>query len=46
MPAQPPQIAKATLSALPNGTPLTVHFHPASLVYSIVNSVAQQSSGP
>ena len=46
MPAQPPQIAKATLTALPNGTPLTVHFNPASLVYSIENSVAQQSGGP
>src|SRR6266702_897611 len=46
MPQQPPQIAKATLTALPNGTPLTVHFNPASLVYSVENSVAQQSGGP
>jgi hypothetical protein len=46
MPQQPPQVAKATLTALPNGTPLTVHFNPASLVYLVENSVAQQSGGP
>jgi len=46
MPQQPPQVAKATLTALPNGTPVTVHFNPASLVYSVENSVAQQSGGP
>ena len=34
------------MTALPNGTPLTVHFNPASLVYSVENSVAQQSGGP
>jgi hypothetical protein len=49
MPATPPVIAKATLTALPkkpgdNGTP--VHFNPASLVYSVENSVVQQSAGP
>lgn len=46
MPQQPSQVAKATLTALPNGTPVTVHFNPASLVYSVENSVAQQSGGP
>lgn len=46
MPQQPPQLTKATLTALPDGTPLTVHFNPASLVYSVENSVAQQSGGP
>jgi Contractile injection system tube protein len=46
MPQQPPKVAKATLSALPNGTALPVHFNPASLVYSVENSVAQQSGGP
>lgn len=46
MPQQPPQVAKATLSALPNGTALPVHFNPASLVYTVENSVAQQSGGP
>lgn len=46
MPQQPPKIAKATLTALPNGAPVTVHFNPASLVYSVENSVAQQSGGP
>lgn len=46
MPADPPQIAKATLTALPSGSPVTVHFNPASMVYSVENSVAQQSGGP
>jgi hypothetical protein len=46
MPQQPPQVAKATLTALPGGTPLTVHFNPASLVYSVENSVAQQAGNP
>jgi Contractile injection system tube protein len=46
MPQQPPQLTKATLTALPKGQPLTVHFNPASLVYSVENSVAQQSGGP
>ncbi|MGD0931656.1 MAG: hypothetical protein ABR902_13490 [Candidatus Korobacteraceae bacterium] len=46
MPQQPPQVAKATLTALPGGTPLTVHFNPASLVYSVENSTPQQSGGP
>jgi Contractile injection system tube protein len=46
MPQQPPQVAKATLTALPNGTAFPVHFNPASLVYSVENSVAQQSGGP
>jgi Contractile injection system tube protein len=46
MPQQPQKIAKATLTALPHGSPLAVHFNPASLVYSVENSVAQQSGGP
>jgi Contractile injection system tube protein len=46
MPATPPKLAKATLTALPNGKPVPVHFNPASLVYSIENSVVQQSAGP
>src|SRR5580658_8493193 len=46
MPQDPPQVAKATLTALPDGDPLEVDFNPASLVYSIENSVAQQSTGP
>jgi len=45
------KLAKATLTPLPkdpppNGSAVTVHFNPASLVYSVENSVAQQSSGP
>jgi hypothetical protein len=46
MAQNPPQVAKATLTALPDGDPLEVDFNPASLVYSIENSVAQQSTGP
>jgi hypothetical protein len=46
MPATPSKIAKATLTAQPDGSPVTVHFNPASLVYSIENSVVQQSAGP
>ena len=46
MPATPPRIAKATMTALPNGAPLAVHFNPSSLVYSVENTVSQQSGGP
>lgn len=46
MAAQPPQVVKATLTALPGGTPLPVQFNPTSLVYSVENSVAQQSGAP
>jgi hypothetical protein len=46
MPQQPPKLTKATLRSMPNGTPLEVHFNPASLVYSVENSMAQQASGP
>ena len=46
MPEQPPQLVKASLKALPNGDPFNVDFNPASLVYSIENSVAQQSGAP
>jgi Contractile injection system tube protein len=46
MQQQMPTVAKATLTALPDGDPVPVHFNPASLVYSVENSVAQQSGGP
>lgn len=46
MPQQPAKLAKATLSALPHGPSITVQFNPASLVYSVENSLAQQSGGP
>jgi Contractile injection system tube protein len=46
MKQQMPKVAKATLTALPHGKPVPVHFNPASLVYSVENSVAQQSGGP
>jgi hypothetical protein len=41
-----PTVVKATLTALPNGTPLPVHFNPASLVYTVENSTQQQGSDP
>ena len=41
-----PTVVKATLTAMPNGTPLTVHFNPASLVYTVENSTQQQGSDP
>lgn len=43
---QPPKVKKATLTALPGGKSMDVHFNPASLVYTLENTVAQQSSGP
>lgn len=46
MPQQPAKLAKATLSALPHGPSITVQFNPASLVYSVENSLAQQSGSP
>lgn len=48
MPQQLPQLAKAYLQALPEGQnpKVPVHFNPVSLVYTVENSVAQQSSGP
>jgi Contractile injection system tube protein len=46
MQQQMPTVTKATLTALPDGDPVEVHFNPASLVYSVENSVAQQSGGP
>ena len=33
-----PTVVKATLTAMPNGTPIPVHFNPASLVYTVENS--------
>jgi hypothetical protein len=41
-----PTVVKATLTAMPDGTPLTVHFNPASLVYTVENSTQQQGSDP
>ena len=46
MPQQPPQVAKAFLKALPDGQPLQVHFNPASLVYSVENTLSQTSGKP
>jgi hypothetical protein len=46
MPQQPAKLAKATLSALPHGPSITVQFNPASLVYSVENSLSQQSGSP
>jgi len=48
MPQTPPQLVKATLSSVGTtpSTTVEVHFNPASLVYSVENSVSQQSSNP
>jgi contractile injection system tube protein len=49
MPPTPPQLVKATLSSVGSSGPSTsvqVHFNPASLVYSVENSVSQQSGNP
>jgi hypothetical protein len=45
MPQQPPTIVKAVLSVVPGGPSVTVHFNPASLMYSVENSVPKQSGG-
>ena len=42
----PPTVVKAQLKALPSGAPLTVHFNPASLVYTVENSSPQQGGDP
>ncbi len=41
-----PTVVKATLTALPDGDPITVHFNPASLVYTVENSTQQQGGDP
>jgi Contractile injection system tube protein len=41
-----PTVVKATLTALPNGKPVPVHFNPASLVYTVENSNPQQAGDP
>jgi hypothetical protein len=46
MQTQPLTVAKATLKAMPSGTAVEVQFNPASMVYSVDNSVAQQSGPP
>jgi hypothetical protein len=48
MSQQPPQLAKAFLQALPDkqNPQIPVHFNPVSLVYTVENSVANQSSDP
>lgn len=46
MPIQEPTIVKATMTPLPHGTAITVDFNPASLVYSVENTIQQQSAGP
>jgi len=42
----PPTVVKATLTALPDGNPVTVHFNPSSLVYTLQNSSPQQGGDP
>ena len=41
-----PTVVKASLTALPNGSPMPVHFNPASLVYTVENSAQQQGGDP
>jgi len=41
-----PTVVKAQLTALPSGTPIVVHFNPASLVYTVENSSPQQGGDP
>src|SRR5271165_2991645 len=41
-----PTVVKAKLKALPNGKEITVHFNPASLVYTVENSSPQQGGDP
>lgn len=42
----PQPSAKATLRSLPDGDPVKVQFNPATLVYTVENSVVAQSAGP
>jgi Contractile injection system tube protein len=44
--APAPTVVKATLTALPDGDPICVHFNPASLVYTVENSSPQQGGDP
>lgn len=47
MPAQPQKLTKAHLKALvQGGDSFDVHFNPVSLVYTVENSVSQQSGDP
>jgi hypothetical protein len=41
-----PTVVKAQLKPLPSGTAITVHFNPASLVYTVENSSPQQGGDP
>jgi hypothetical protein len=41
-----PTVVKATLTAMPDGPTITVHFNPASLVYTVENSAQQQGGDP
>jgi hypothetical protein len=41
-----PTVVKATLTAMPSGTPIPVHFNPSSLIYTVENSTQQQGSDP
>lgn len=46
MPIKPSGFQKATLAPLPSGTPVTVHFNPASLIYTVTSSVNQKAGAP
>jgi hypothetical protein len=46
MPIAPSNFKKATLTPLPNGYPITVHFNPTSLTYTVESSAPQTASHP
>lgn len=46
MPIPPSNFEKATLTPLPNGDPIPVHFNPTTLTYSVENSTQQTAGRP
>ena len=46
MPIPPSNFAKATLTPLPDGDPITVHFNPTTLTYTVENSAPQTAASP
>lgn len=46
MPIPPSNFEKATLTPLPDGDPITVHFNPTTLTYAVENSAPQTAGHP
>lgn len=46
MPIPPSNFEKATLTPLPNGEPIPVHFNPTTLTYAVENSAPQTAGHP